>query len=290
MAYTYYSTFNDNKHTSRAWNTTRVRTRNPLIRRTIRFFSFKHDGIARMMDRVPPGAVVLDCGCGNGAYAQWVRTGYPVRLVTLDISFPALRTIQQSQEGVDPVCADACALPFKAGVFDAQYTVDTLGHISTRSRVLDELNRTCIPGASLFFHSECGDYRHQWPSGMLIQKTGNDCIAQLDGHVCLQNAHELYTEFARRFHVDAFFSPAGIVGWLLGYPEKYSICFARAGCGLLAALTSCFAIVKRVPGAGLLLRIVNVCTNRIELYFGIQGGGSCFAQCRSPRSRETAHT
>jgi hypothetical protein len=83
--------------------------------------------------------------------------------------------------------------------------------------------------------------------------------------------------YVRRFHLETFFSPAGVLGWLLGYPEKYRPLFFQARFFVLAGLCGCMALVKKIPFAGWLLRLVNALGNRMELLVGLSGGGSCFA-------------
>jgi hypothetical protein len=97
---------------------------------------------------------------------------------------------------------------------------------------------------------------------------------------------ELHAVIARRFQIDSSWSPAGLTGWLTGYPEKYRLAFAKARLPLLVGLTALFALVKRLPLLGTLLRLKNSLLNRLELALGLQGGGSFFAMCRKPERVE----
>jgi SAM-dependent methyltransferase len=185
------------------------------------------------------------------------------------------------------VCADATRLPLKEECCAAVFSVDMLGHVAERGRALDELVRVTTLGARLFLHGECSDPHERWPDRMLLRRLGTDAVGDLDGHVAVPRSLELRHAFACRFRIEWFASPAGLLGWLLGYPEKYRGAFraARAYPGM--ALTFVFAGLKRLPLVGGLLRFVNALTNHLELFLGLTGGGSCFALLTKAYRRET---
>ena len=183
------------------------------------------------------------------------------------------------------ICADAGNVPLKSESADALFSLDTLGHVESIPKVLDEVLRIVKPGAPLFLHSECGDYRTRWPDTMLMQRIGYDFPARHDAHRSLLPYAALRALFSQRFHVDTILSAAGLTGWLTGYPEKYHYAFVKAGAPALALLTAFFSLIKRTPAAGVLLRLLNSTINHFELGLGLQGGGSCCARLRKP-----AHT
>jgi hypothetical protein len=113
---------------------------------------------------------------------------------------------------------------------------------------------------------------------------GRDLLAQRDGHIGLRESFDLCSALKTRFTLEEAFSPAGLLGWLIGYPEKYLSAFWAAGHPMPYAACCFFAAVKRTPGAGALLRLVNAWTNKLELLLGITGGGSFFA-CGTKRNR-----
>jgi hypothetical protein len=69
---------------------------------------------------------------------------------------------------------------------------------------------------------------------------------------------------------------------LLGYPEKYSTAFRHSRNLLLSLLTGMFGMCRPIPILGHALRILNALTNRLELFLGLEGGGSCFIRARKP--------
>jgi SAM-dependent methyltransferase len=72
---------------------------------------------------------LLDVGCGNGyAVAAWRRRG--VGAVGVDLSFYRLgRWVEQHRTGRPFVLADAGALPFSAGAFDAVVSSGMIEHV-----------------------------------------------------------------------------------------------------------------------------------------------------------------
>ncbi len=260
-------------------------TGNPLIRSLWNFCSYKRKGIDSLtLSQKQP--FVLDLGSGSGAYSNWFLGKNPqATIIAVDWSFSALRHFAKSPKGtICRVCADAHFLPFKPETFNTLFSVDTLGHVSELCLVLDELVRVARYGAQIFLHSECSDYRFRWPDSWLIRKNSRDVVAELDGHFSLHTSEDIHSLYHQRFYIRSFFSPAGILGWLTGYPEKYRIAFKQARWHLFTAVTTIMALIKKMPFTGLLLRIFNAITNRMELFLGLYGGGSCFALLEKPPS------
>lgn len=287
--------FSDEKHASGRWRTHTVFTTNPIIRQLLRYLSFKRNGIDTLAKKVSVAltgsAVVVDLGAGQGAYAHWFLSGMPgkksrfITIIALDWSFEALVRVPAAPAGrgkIVRVCADAGNLPFKPGSADALFSLDTLGHVKSIPKVLDEIARIAKPGAPLFLHSECGDYRTRWPDAMLMKRIGHDFLAAYDDHRSIFPYATLRSWYTRRFHIDAIASAAGLTGWLTGYPEKYRLAFAKADIGTLTLLTAVFSLIKRMPVTGLLLRLLNATINHLELALGLQGGGSCWALLHKP--------
>jgi len=277
-------TFSNQRHAEGWWNT-RAASLHPLIRPLWDFISFKRKGVSDLARRCGGRTRGIDIGCGNGAYARWFTRKRRCTIVGLDWSFHALSTMKtETGARILRVCADARMMPFRSHSFDFFFTVDVLGHIENADRALDEALRVTRPGSPLFIHSECGDYRRRWPDKALIKKLGVDYPAQIDGHWGLRTSAAIYSSLISRFRITSFFSPAGLAGWLLGYPEKYAGAFRAAAMPVLAALAGIFAVIKRAPVLGAALRFINALSNYAELFFGITGGGSCFAYGRTPHA------
>lgn len=271
-------------HVSGRWQTTISSTGNPFIRLLWNFLSYKRKGISYLAAQATNAKHVLDLGAGNGAYSQWfLGRKSPVTITAVDWSFTGLQKIITSPKGsCNRVCADIHNLPFKSQVFDTLFSIDTLGHVSHLNMVLDEVLRVTENGARLFLHSECSDYQYRWPDKHLIRKNKRDILAEQDGHFSLKTSALIHSLYQQRFHIRSFFSPAGILGWLLGYPEKYRLGFKQAHYHLLTGLTTLFASIKKIPVLGAALRFLNASTNHLELFFGLYGGGSCFSFLEKP--------
>lgn len=271
--------FSSLKHVDGKWNTASVCIRWNFLRRCATYMSFKRALIDKFSATLPPAARVLEVGCGVGAYARWIVCAKPtVAVIAIDWSIEALARIPPSTHtSLHRVCADAHHLPFKTNSFDGAYSVDTFGHLHSICSALREIARTTRVNAPVAFHSECRDYRSRWPDAKLIAKLGSDMPAELDGHYFLHTSQRIQQLYAVCFCLSQFYSPAGVLGWLLGYPEKYRPAFVHAQWYGCTTLTLLCAMLKRLPLVGLILRFVNVTTNHLELRFNLTGGGSCFA-------------
>lgn len=278
--------FSERYHKAGRGKTNISLTTNPLIRMPWNYCSYKREGVDRLAALTTHAQYTLDVGAGNGAYSYWYLGRKKLSpCIAVDWSFAALRKVgKPGHKNLLPVCADVHYLPFKSGTFDALFSVDTFGHVAQIEKVLDEILRVAKCGSSLFFHSECSDYQCRWPDTWLIRKNGKDVLAELDGHFSLRTSAALYSLYHQRFYVRSFFSPAGILGWLFGYPEKYRIGFKQARLHFFTILTTIMAVIKMIPFLGHLLRCFNALTNRIELFLGLYGGGSCFAYLEKPVS------
>ncbi len=90
------------------------------------------------------GGSVLDVGCGRGFYVKAIRTLYPqVNVVGVDFSAEYLAAAQARTSGstADFARADACALPFPAGSFEAVVCSEVLEHIEDDAASLAEIYR-----------------------------------------------------------------------------------------------------------------------------------------------------
>ena len=281
--------FSDEKHLSGQWRTRMVVTANPGLRQLFSYCSFKRSGVAALAKKIPAAPrpqLAVDLGSGQGAYAHWFLGGTlrgNVTVIAIDWSREALLRIPAPARGkIVKICADAGSIPLKSESADALFSLDTLGHVESIPKVLDEILRIAKPGAPLFLHSECGDYRTRWPDTMLMKRIGYDFLARYDDHRSVLPFAALRSLYTQRFHIDMIQSAAGYTGWLTGYPDKYRLAFAEAGAKTFVVLTSFFSFVKRMPLTGLLLRLLNSSINHLELALGLQGGGSCCALLHKP--------
>ncbi len=268
--------FSEKQHQSGKWSSRKSYPPVPFIKYLINLISLKRYFVYSLSkDRSIN--FLLDMGCGKGAYSKWyLRNNKKSKIVAMDWSYKALKEINQ-HTNIFPVVADAQKMPFKPGVFDSAFSVDTLGHIENPQLALNELNRILIPDSIFFIHSECSDYQQRWPDKNLIRKLGKDFIAEKDGHFFIKGSSDLYKLFHSTFSVVKFLSPAGLTGWLTGYPESYRPLFKKAKMTIPYIISLPFFIIRSIPIFRQLLQLLNAIINRIEIYFKISGGGSVFA-------------
>jgi ubiquinone/menaquinone biosynthesis C-methylase UbiE len=274
--------FSTEKHLQGKWNTRVVSSRSRLLRAVLSYCSYKRDYVDKLAKGGDGLHFVLDAGCGTGAYSFWFLARRPSAVcIAVDWSEAALRGVRQPPQGrILRVCADVRRLPFRSESFDGLFSIDTLGHVDDCPAALDEFFRVLRSGSPLFLHSECRDYQNRWPDKALMKRLGEDVLAKYDGHGFLKSSEELYTLYSRRFRMHSFINPAGYLGSILGYPEKYRMAFIRARWRFMALSALVFAGIKRAPLLGGMLRLVNALTNRCEVFFGLKGGGSCFGLMR----------
>jgi len=282
---------NENSHEAGMWATSICSAQNNIIRAYAGYLSLKRKGVADLSRTTINRGFVLDAGAGQGAYSIWYATAKKsfCKVISVDISFSALRRLQKNRDENDltdailPVCADMTALPFKHTRFVAAFSVDALGHVDNVDSALNELLRCVCPNAGIFLHSECNDYKSRWPDRMLIKTLGKDVVAEVDHHTGQMSSQELFKAYSRRFTVLSFVNPAGYLGWLIGYPEKYREAFALSRHPILSRIVGFFAAIKGMWGIGMVVRLKNALSNHLENFLGLTGGGSCFAHVKKPQ-------
>jgi SAM-dependent methyltransferase/uncharacterized membrane protein YbhN (UPF0104 family) len=109
---------------------------------------------------VPPGARVLDAGCGHGWMAAEL-SGAGFRMTAMDLAVgqvaAARRWLRETGQLRDTGLAagSLLALPFEDGAFDAAYCVNVLHHVGARAAqraALRELARVVRPGGVVLVH------------------------------------------------------------------------------------------------------------------------------------------
>ena len=117
------------------------------------------------------GALVLDAGCGPGAYVA-DTLARARHLVALDIAHGRLELVDVE---ADRVCGDVQALPFADATFDAAMAMHMLYHVPDIELGASELRRVVRPGGVLyaFTNSE----RAQSEMQELIDRNGCDPFA-----------------------------------------------------------------------------------------------------------------
>lgn len=140
------------------------------------FYLHYHRAFQRLFDVLPPGSLILECGCGLGHDGlELLRKGY--LLVATDISPGQLREARRlhRREGFGGsslhLLADAENLPFADGSFQGVLMVASLHHLHDPLRALREAHRVLKPGGLLVLGTE----PNRWQS-MTIYPLGKALI------------------------------------------------------------------------------------------------------------------
>jgi SAM-dependent methyltransferase len=111
------------------------------------------EALARNMD-LTPGMRVLDLGCGKALSSIFLAREFGVQVWAADLWIDAsenwLRISQtEVSERVFPLNAEARALPFADGFFDAMVSLDAYQYFGTDDLYFDYFNRFVKPGGQI---------------------------------------------------------------------------------------------------------------------------------------------
>jgi SAM-dependent methyltransferase len=126
---------------------------------------------------LPPGGGWLDVGCGTGALSQTIlRDASPTDVIGVDLSggFVGHARDQVQDERVTFEVADAQALPFESGRFDAVVGGLMLNFIPSPERGLAEMARVARPGGTVAV------YVWDYAEGMALMRNFWDAAGALD--------------------------------------------------------------------------------------------------------------
>jgi SAM-dependent methyltransferase len=101
-----------------------------------------------------PGMRVLDLGCGRGLSSIFLHREFGVQVWATDLWFDATERLHRIRDAgvadsVFPVHADARALPFATGFFDAVVSIDSFVYYGTDDLYANYLTRFVVPGGQL---------------------------------------------------------------------------------------------------------------------------------------------
>jgi ubiquinone/menaquinone biosynthesis C-methylase UbiE len=103
-------------------------------------------------------SVVLEIGCGSGAYALHIAQGVGCRIVGLDINESGVENANRLAEvrslhgqATFKQCDVSQRLPFESQTFDAVFANDVLCHVAARSSLLGEMYRVLKSGGRMLF-------------------------------------------------------------------------------------------------------------------------------------------
>lgn len=117
------------------------------------FFEFYAEDLARRL-AVEPGGALLETSCGTGISTQALHRhlGPHVSIFATDVSEGMLRIARERRgelDGVRFMLADACALEFEDGAFDAVASQFGLMFYPDRALALREAHRVLRPGGRI---------------------------------------------------------------------------------------------------------------------------------------------
>jgi ubiquinone/menaquinone biosynthesis C-methylase UbiE len=129
-----------------------------------------------------PTMHVLEIGPGSGFYTRsLVDSGLSSRLICLDVQPAMLQKLRNrfGAHALSAVCADASALPFRAGSFDRILMVTVLGEIPDRGAALRECARLLSEHGMLVVAESVVDPDYV-PAGTLVREARHAGLAAVD--------------------------------------------------------------------------------------------------------------
>ena len=113
--------------------------------RDLRSYLFEKAGMSRAHR-------VLEVGCGTGAIVEGLAT--PAVIHALDLHQARLTEMRLHAPAAVPVCGDALALPYPAGVFDITFCHFLLLWVPDPLKALEEMQRVTRPGGAVLALAE----------------------------------------------------------------------------------------------------------------------------------------
>lgn len=135
--------------------------------------------------------LVVDVGCGNGAYVSRLRAERPaLRVLGLDLS-PGLA----AATGAPAAVADAARLPLPDGVADGVLCLHMLYHVPEPAAAVAEVARVRAPGGTALVASNASDDKTEvtalWRAAAAIATGTDHHVPDVTGHCSLERAEEL---------------------------------------------------------------------------------------------------
>lgn len=97
----------------------------------------------KVAEKIPPGAYLLDVGCGDGSFIELLKDLYGIKSAGIDFSSEAIRLLKK--KGLDGKVAASNKIPFPEGSFEVVASLELLEHLNIKNcrKTLAEMNRVC---------------------------------------------------------------------------------------------------------------------------------------------------
>lgn len=143
------------------------------------------NAVKHFLDTLPPIAVVLDDGCGNGKYLRYeAPPNHTIVWVGNDLCENLLKRCAASlRSGVGLVQANGLNLPYASGTFDAVISIAVLHHLSTpdrRRQFLKEIARVLRVNGRALVTVWAAEQRHKRMKDWRIEPNGDAMIPWKD--------------------------------------------------------------------------------------------------------------
>lgn len=132
-------------------------------------WNLKFDELARVISLVPPGAKVLEVGCGGGQFISVAADRYPDRrFLGCDLSSRAITAAVASDARTSFAMADVQRLPYADASIDMVIGLDIFEHLPDPHAALLEVARILKPGGRFYVFMPCEDTR--WSIMRLLRR------------------------------------------------------------------------------------------------------------------------
>lgn len=156
--------------------------------------------IVNALANLPPGAVIIDVGCGIGDVVAALSSH--TKRVGIEYAWHPLRLARDLRCGISLLRGSACFLPIRPESADVVICLGVIDYLEDDAAALREIARVLKPGGRLVINvsSDCyfpeyfsllGHYRHytRQDLGALLQRTQFHIVEYLDDYLLVQKVH-----------------------------------------------------------------------------------------------------